>query len=308
MDSWIFGIDGGGTSSRLRIETIGGDLLFRAEGGGTNLNSNPRAVVAATLSSLFSAAYSSGIGLEPKDCAAGFASSAGVDKEADRDAFALLLREATGIACPIAAGNDAEASLVGALGDTEGLLLIAGTGSIAYGRSRDGAQVRAGGWGHVLGDEGSAFSISLQAVSRSFRSMEGRDIPTSLMGDALEFFGGAEPEDLLRAFYGEFDKAAIARFARAVGAARDRGDLLALDIFARAARDLAGLVASVHARIGSRLERRRLALRGGLIEGDVRLRSETERAIAAQAPGVEIVPAAADAAAGACALARALVS
>jgi N-acetylglucosamine kinase-like BadF-type ATPase len=265
-------------------------------------------VVAATLASLFSAAYAAVAGLDPKDCAAGFASSAGVDKDADRDDFALLIREATGIACPIAAGNDAEASLVGALGDTEGLLLIAGTGSIAYGRSRDGGQVRAGGWGHIIGDEGSAFNISLQAVSRAFRSMEGRDLSTSLMEDALAFFGGQRPEDLLRIFYGDFDKAAIARFARVVGVARDRGDLLALELFDHAARDLAGLVASVHARIGSRLERKRLALRGGLIEGDAKLRSETERAIAAIAPDLEIVPAVADAAAGACALARALLS
>jgi glucosamine kinase len=249
---WVFGIDGGGTSSRLRIESLEGDLIFRAEAGGTNLNSNPRRVVADTLASLFSKAYAAVPGLEPKHCAAGFAGSAGVDKGGDREAFALLLREAAGVSCPVDAGNDAEAALVGSLGDTEGLLLIAGTGSIALGRARDGTQARAGGWGHILGDEGSAYRISLDAVSRSLRSLEGRDEPTILLGEALAFFKVEEPADLIRVFYADFDKAAIARFARVVGRARDSGDALARGIFDRAALDLAELVASVYARVGPR--------------------------------------------------------
>ncbi len=307
MGTWVFGIDGGGTSSRLRIESREGTLLFKAEGGGTNLNSNPRRVVHDTLASLFAAAYASGQGLAPESCAAGFAGTAGVDKAGDREAFSALLREAAGVSCPVDAGNDAEAALVGSLGDTEGLLLIAGTGSIALGRARDGTQVRSGGWGHILGDEGSAYRISLDAVSRSLRSLEGRDEPTVLLGEALAFFKVEEPADLIRVFYAEFDKAAIARFARVVGRARDSGDALARGIFDRAALDLAELVASVYARVGSRLERRRLAIRGGLAEGDAGLRSAVELRVGKLIPGIEIAVPAADAATGACMLARALL-
>ena len=230
-----------------------------------------------------------------------------MDKAGDRGAFALLLREAAGVSCPVDAGNDAEAALVGSLGDTEGLLLIAGTGSIAYGRARDGTQVRSGGWGHILGDEGSAYRISLDAVARSLRFLEGRDMATILLGEALIFFKVEEPADLLRVFYADFDKAAIARFARVVGKARDGGDALARDLFDRSALELADLVVSVHARIGSRLERKRLAMRGGLIEGDAELRAAVESRIGALVPGLEIAVPVADAATGACMLARALL-
>jgi glucosamine kinase len=304
MVPWIFGIDGGGTTSRLRIETPRGDLLFKAEAGGTNLNSNPRRIVAAALESLFAQAYASGLGIVPEACAAGFAASAGIDKAGDSEAFLLLLREVTGLACPLSAGNDAEAALVGSLGDTEGLLLIAGTGSIALGRSRDGERVRAGGWGHILGDEGSAYRISLDAVTRALRAFEGRDEPTVLLNEALSFFGAREPADLLRVFYGEFDKASIARFARVVGRARDDGDRLARELFESAAHELAGLVFSVHERIGSRLQRKRLAIRGGLVEGDAALKSAVERLVAAGIPGIEMSPPLGDAVTGSCALAR----
>ena len=262
----------------------------------------------ATIASLFEEAYASGPEVERGACLAGFAGSAGVDKDSSRAPFAALVKEAAGLDCPVAAGNDAEVALVGALGATEGLLLIAGTGSIAYGRLRDGTNVRAGGWGHILGDEGSAYWIALSAVCRSIRSSEGRDLPSALPAEALKFFGVEELLDLIPVFYGRrLDKAEVARFARKVGEARDRGDELALDIFAGAAKELAGLAASVDRRLGGRLADRRLALRGGLLENDPVIRASLGRALDRIDPGITIVAAAADAATGACALARSLV-
>jgi glucosamine kinase len=309
MKDWIFGIDGGGTSSRLRIETPGGELLHKGESGGTNLSSSPRVKVEANIAALFDAAYASGAGIVPAGCRAGFAGSAGVDKDSQRESFAELVREAARVACPVGASNDAEIALAGALGDTEGLLLIAGTGSICYGRLRDGKHARSGGWGHVLGDEGSAYRIALDAIGRSLRSIEGRDLPSALPAEALAFFGVGEPLDLIPVFYGGFlDKAVVARFARKVGEARDRGDALARDIFDRAARELAALVESVEARLGPKLVNRRLALRGGLIEGDAYLRDGLSRLLAESLPSISIVGPVADAATGACALARALLA
>jgi N-acetylglucosamine kinase-like BadF-type ATPase len=131
-------------------------------------------------------------------------------------------------------------------------------------------------------------------------------MPTTLLSEALSFFKVDEPADLIRVFYNDFDKAAIARFARVVCKARDRGDPLARDIFDTAARELVGLVVSVNASIGSRLEKRRLAIKGGLVEGDAELRNDLEQRLRALIPGIEIVSSLADAATGACALARAL--
>jgi glucosamine kinase len=301
---WVFGLDGGGTSSRLRIESLSGELIYRGEGSGINYYAKPREEVVATLGSLFEAAYASGI--RPEDCAAGHGGNAGVDRPVDRGAFAELLRGASGLGCPLSVGNDAETALVGALGDSEGLLLVAGTGSIAYGRTRSGDCLRSGGWGHLLGDEGSAYWIASEAVSRSMRSAEGRDLPTQLLGEALAFFGAKEMADFVPLFHREFDKARIARFAQSVSEARNEGDELALSIFDEAASELSLLVASVHRRVAHRLGRRRLAMTGGLIEGDAKLRAAVSERLKAAIEGIEIVPRAADAATGACFLARAL--
>ncbi len=147
--NYLFGIDGGGTSSRIRVETLDGELLYYGEGGSTNPRSNDRGAIEAVLTDLFGKAYAA-TGLLGSGCRAGFAGIAGVDRPGDREPFISMLRRTGGVDCPIAVGNDAEPALAGALGDTEGILLIAGTGSIALGRSRDGFSARAGGLGHLL--------------------------------------------------------------------------------------------------------------------------------------------------------------
>jgi len=303
----VFGIDGGGTSSRLRVESLEGERVFFAEGGPTNPNSNERAAVVATFADLFARARAEA-GLTADDFAAGFVGSAGVDREEDKGVFAGILRGATGYSGPLAVGNDAEPALAGALVDTEGMLIISGTGSIAYGRARDGTTVRAGGLGHLLGDEGSAWRIAFDAICRSLRSSEGRDLKTALLGAALEHFGLASPDAFIPFVYGRLDKRRIARFAEVVGEYRDRGDLLAVDLFDRAAEELALLATSVHDRIGSRLEKKRLAFKGGLIESNEALRRDTASRIVSRIPDIEIVSPEADAARGACILARALVT
>ena len=339
MDSrWVFGIDGGGTSARLRVESLSGELLFYGEGGSSNLRSKSRDEVLANLTGLFARAFSEG-GLRPWLCDAGFAGSAGVDRPADKEPFADLVREAfvaaarkdldvattltattttattatTATRTPeppalprIGAGNDSEPALAGAIGGMEGILLIAGTGSIAYGRCRDGTEARAGGWGHLLGDEGSAFAVAFEALKRGIRSSEGRDLPTSLLGRGLAFFGLGEAEDLLPFVYEGLDKTRVAKFAREVARARDEGDGLAAAIFEEAADDLAGLVLSVERRLGSHIADKSLACRGGLIEGDAWLKAALAARLAKAAPGVRLVEARADAATGAVMLARAI--
>jgi N-acetylglucosamine kinase-like BadF-type ATPase len=314
---WIFGIDGGGTSARLRVEALSGGLLFYAEGGSSNLHGKPRAEVSSNLAGLFSRAFAEA-GLSPSDCAAGFIGSAGIDREADKEPFAALLREAFAAAArppaalavpafPLVVGNDTEPALVGAVGGVEGLLLIAGTGSIAYGRGRDGSEARAGGWGHLLGDEGSAFWVAFEAIKRGLRSREGRDLGSGLLEEALAFFGLAAPEDLIPFTYEGLDKTGIARFSRRVAAMRDSGDALAKALFEEAAEALAGLVLSVDRKVGGHIVDKRLAFRGGLIEGDASLRAAVTARLAAAIPGLSIVEAQADAASGACALARSLL-
>lgn len=317
-EPWVFGIDGGGTSSLLRAESLAGATLYEGGSGSTNINSNRLDSVLGTLVTLLGDAFASG--LSPQSCRAGFAGSAGVDSESGRrtmlDTLDQAFRQAAASSGSLdalamhpvlGAGNDAEPALVGALADTEGYLLIAGTGSIAYARAESGASARAGGWGHLLGDEGSAFWIAFQGMARGLRSSEGRDTPTAVLEAALEYFGLPDPQALIPLVYARFDKARIASFAPRVTALAAAGDPLASAIMEQAATELAALVVSVHQRLGSLVRRSRLALCGGLLEKNVELSAAVAERIEQAVPGITMVKPAGDAQEGACRLARSLL-
>ncbi|PKL26017.1 MAG: hypothetical protein CVV47_02485 [Spirochaetae bacterium HGW-Spirochaetae-3] len=316
MNEWIFGIDGGGTSSRIRVEelTDGRKPLYEARGGSTNPNCIEAKVVADVLRGLVEGALASG--LEPAGCKAGFIGSAGVDRPEDRVTMAAALRTAfkeagrrtDGPLPALAAGNDAEPALVGAVGDVEGFLLIAGTGSIALGRTRSGESVRSGGWGHFLGDEGSAFWIAFEAIKRGIRSRELRDKPSALLEAAIEHFGLPDELAFFPFTYQNFSKSGIASFAPRVAALAEGGDELALSIMDSAATELAALAASVYKRLAPRVTNRRLALYGGLLERNRPLNSAVSSRIAAAFPEIVVIEPAGDAQAGACRLARELLN
>jgi len=312
MKKWIFGIDGGGTNSRIRIEDESGTLLHQGAGGSTNIHSNPVADVESVLAALLHVALSAG--LDASGCKAGYIGSAGVDTDADRVTMVATLRKAydkvaAGIAVApgipaFGAGNDTEPALVGALGDIEGFLLIAGTGSIAYGRTRAGRHARAGGWGHFLGDEGSAFWLAFEGIKRGIRSAEGREAESRLLAEAVHFFGLPDAGSLIPFTYETFSKARIASFAPRVASLANQGDIVAQSILDQAGSELAGLVASVYARLGSDMRHPRLALYGGLLEKNLALKASVTKRIGSLVPDIEVVEPVGDAQAGACRLAR----
>lgn len=302
-EAWIFGIDGGGTSCRLKAESVSGNFLFRSESTG----GNPRSVgwegASKVIRSLFEALYSK-TGLNPADCAGGFAGMAGIGRPDDKARMSSILRSASGTQCPIKVDTDALPALVGALGKKEGILLIAGTGSIAFGMTSGGDMVRSGGWGHILGDEGSAYDVGRQGLSAATRSCDSRGPTTRILNLALEYFDITSPFDLIPAVYENFSKSRIARFAEKVATARDEGDEIAHGIFINSAQALSGLVVSVAGKLGTSPYEKRIAILGGFIENDDFLRHEVERLLAAALPDFDITPAQADGLTGACILAH----
>jgi len=318
VEDWLFGIDGGGTSSRIRVESCSGTLLHQGLGGSTNPESNEESAVSACLEELVRGALDTG--LDPRACVAGYIGSAGVDRPQARLAMADMLRRAFLAASGlpeggplVEAGNDAEPALSGSLGDVEGFLLVAGTGSIAYGRTRSGRTARAGGWGHHLGDEGSAFWIAFEGVKRGIRSVEGREraltASTSGLADAaIAHFGLPDMPSLIPFVYKQFSKARIASFAPIVARMAKGGDILARAIMEEAAGELVSLVVSVHKRLAGEVVRGRLALHGGLMDNNHELREAVTKRLHDEVPELEIVPALGDAPEGACRLARMLLS
>ncbi len=146
--------------------------------------------------------------------------------------------------------NDVVGAWATATGARPGVGAIAGTGSNVFGVGSAGGHThawRAGGWGHVLGDEGSAYWLAVQAVRAALRDRERSGPATALSEAALEFFGAATLEELAPRFYDArtMTKGRVAGFAIRVAQAALAGDAVARELYERAARELAGQIAAV---------------------------------------------------------------
>jgi N-acetylglucosamine kinase-like BadF-type ATPase len=161
--------------------------------------------------------------------------------------------------------TDAEIALAGATTTGRGIIVIAGTGSIAFGRNEAGVTARAGGWGYLFGDEGSAFDIVRQALRAALREEEGWGPPTTLRQTLLEATGARNADEALHLFYtAEWPRDRIAGLAPLVDAAAVSGDEAASEVLHYAALQMATLVASVQRRLWDKGAAVEVAFSGGV--------------------------------------------
>jgi N-acetylglucosamine kinase-like BadF-type ATPase len=175
--------------------------------------------------------------------------SAGVDRADDAAVIKSMMRR-IGYKARIVIVNDALIALMAGIGHEPGVVIIAGTGSIAYGHNGQGQAARAGGWGYVLGDEGSGYWIGRLALRAVVRHADGRGRATSLTPRLLAHFGAARATDLIhRVYHQELSPRSIAAAAKYVQLARDEGDQVATGILNRAADELMTAATAVMARL-----------------------------------------------------------
>lgn len=148
--------------------------------------------------------------------------------------------------------HDARIAWAGATGGEPGLVVVAGTGSIAYGENARGEWARAGGWGYIYGDEGGAFDIARQALRATLREYEGWGPRTALTPAFMELTGAANANDALHRLYtADWPRARVAELAMTVDRIACEGDPVAGDILRHAAQQLALLAASVRRQLWS---------------------------------------------------------
>ncbi|WP_226580735.1 N-acetylglucosamine kinase [Halobacillus litoralis] len=143
--------------------------------------------------------------------------------------------------CHFFIGSDTQAALKGALPPEvkEGILVIAGTGSNAIGMDENGNIHKCGGWGHLIGDEGSGYHISLKALSKVAKAVDGRGPETEITALLLKECGLQSPHHLVRYIYQHpREKHEIARLAACVIQASEMGDAAAIEILEEAAEEL----------------------------------------------------------------------
>jgi N-acetylglucosamine kinase-like BadF-type ATPase len=186
--------------------------------------------------------------------------------------------------------DDALVGLVGACGGEPGVITIAGTGSIAYGRNGEGRTARAGGWGYIFGDEGAAFDIVRRALRAALRFEEGWGPKTALKRVLLEAAGAASANELMHKFYtDEWPRSRVATLSKLVDHAADEGDPSACLILDAAAQQLATLAAAVRTQIFRPGEPSRSAYIGGVFRS-ARLLAQFRRLVAEADSGNRIGP------------------
>jgi N-acetylglucosamine kinase-like BadF-type ATPase len=186
--------------------------------------------------------------------------------------------------------NDARIALTGAIGFGAGVVVIAGTGSVAFGRNEAGEELRAGGWGPTIGDEGSGFAIAREGLAAVLRAYDGRG-PATALRDRVLAEAHLEPADLPRAIYAQTTHADdIARFAKIVFDAADAGDDVARAILDRAAHELALAVLAVARRLKIVDSAFPVAYVGGVFNAGEVLLAPLRAAIAAEAKQATLQP------------------
>ncbi|MGD2154029.1 MAG: BadF/BadG/BcrA/BcrD ATPase family protein [Gemmatimonadales bacterium] len=290
---YVIGVDGGGTATRAVLLDEAGRELGRGDAGPslTDRATGPVEIEALALAAE-RAGQQADVALPVLALCAGLA---GVGREAERSDVEAALA-ARGIASRARVVTDAEAALYDAFADRPGILVISGTGSIAWGRAEDGREARAGGWGSLIGDEGSGYDIGLRGLRAALRAADGRGSETELSARFAARLGTAGPDDL-QSWAARAAKSEIAGLAPLVCEAAGSGDAVAASIVGGAIAALTSHIAALLTRLGPWSALPALALGGGLLSPAGALRDQLVAATA-DYPCVPL-PAAVDAARGA---------
>ena len=240
----ILGIDGGGSKTLALLADADGHVLGRGTGPTSNYQSVGAAAALAALDEASAAAFAAA-GLPFAPLVAVCAGLAGVARPEDR----ALMQDWAHRRLPGALAiivNDAQLVLAAGTPDGWGAALICGTGSIVYGQDAGGRQARAGGWGPLLGDEGSGYAVGQAALRAVMRGFDGRGPHTALTQAILAHWALSEPSDLVSRVYREALRPAdMAALAPLVEAAAAGGDDVAREILREAGRELAAAVQAV---------------------------------------------------------------
>ena len=266
MASLLLGIDGGGSKTRALLADHAGAVLATGVAGSSNYQVVGFDTATGALRAAVADAFQHAGRNPATPIAAACFGLAGVGRPADRELFRRWL-SSTGIAQHSAVVGDMELVLAAGTPDGYGVALISGTGSICYGAAPDGRSARAGGWGYLLGDEGSGYAIALAALRLATQTADGRAAAHAVLQTVLEHWRLVEPDALVPYIYRpEVTRAEIAKLAQPIMELAQTGDRDAQGIVNAAAGELARLVTTVARRLD--LASPPLALAGGLLSSN----------------------------------------
>lgn len=286
MSAIVVGVDGGGSRTRVLVADEQGNEIVSVDGAGSAVRPGEAERSADIIAALVRDALASSDmrHVSPKVVCVGVA---GVGRDAERQALwqALASRD---VGEEIVVHADATVALDDAFGEGPGVLLIAGTGSVAFGRGPTGTFARCGGWGPSFGDEGSGAWIGRKALSVVTAAADGREPETALTGAVLTAAELNDVSDLI-GWAASASPGALATLAPIVMSVAEAGDLRANALLTLAVEEL-----MLHLRTLARQlfadERAAIpvALAGGLMARGTALRKRLEQRLKSAVPGAQV--------------------
>lgn len=226
---FVVGVDGGGTGSRALLMDLQGRELHMV-GGPPGLvdPSDPQGAARAMAGVVREAARQADLRLPAEALWAGLA---GAGRREAREGVEAALAT-LGLARRVSVGMDVQGAHRDAFGAGPGFVLVVGTGSMGWGRDPEGREVRVGGWGSFLGEEGAGYWMGMEALRAVARAADGREPPTLLVPTILEALHLPDPHSLIR-WVGEASKGEVGALAPLVLEAASQGDPSAKDLIGR---------------------------------------------------------------------------
>lgn len=240
----VVGLDIGGSSTRAVLGSVGRPVTSTADGPSANV-----AAVGAHRAAAVLAGVLAGLG-DLTGVAAVCAGSAGADTAAELDEVRELLAPLLPADTPVLVVHDTALVLAAAALDS-GIVVVSGTGSVAWGLAPDGRTARAGGWGHLLGDEGAGWGLGRAAVRHALDRADLGEDPDTLTGALLTAAGVTEPLALIRHAHSVSGAGPLASLAPTVFEVAATGDAAARTLVDEAAAALAALAGTVAGRLGT---------------------------------------------------------
>jgi N-acetylglucosamine kinase-like BadF-type ATPase len=286
---WL-GIDGGGTNCRAALLTDQGKTMGEGFAEAANhIRVGLETAIRHIEQSVSRACRQAAI--EPAQISAACIGLAGVSHPDHHRQMLTALKAGLPID-EITLETDARVALAGATGNKAGVVIIAGTGSIACGINSRGRFARAGGWGPAMGDEGSGSYIGRRALESILMSYDYRGEPTSMMEPILRHFGVSSPPELPPVIYDDPDKATreIAQLSKIAVKAAERGDKVAQEILKDAAKELAVAAIAVVEQLRMEQDEFQVAYVGGVFEAGDLILAPLRAEIQSFAPRARVEP------------------
>lgn len=284
---YFLGIDGGGT----KTDAIITDASLTIIGQGTSGGANPHRIGFDEAVNHIEDAVEAALkkaGLQIENLTAACFGIAGISHPLHYHKMKKKLESKLGIQ-NLELVTDARVALTGALDGKPGVIVIAGTGSIAFGINEASEEARSGGWGPTFSDEGSGYDIARQALKAIATSEDGRSEATLLKDMIFDKLSVKNLADLPSVIYTDEAKPArIAQLAAVVAEAAERGDKVAQGILEHAGQELAQMAIAVIEKLGMQQQAFRVACVGSVFKSGKFLSEPFRQAILAYAPKVEI--------------------